>query len=96
MFALIEIWITLFTTSIELLDSVISVPTGFSLLSFPRPACPKKKTKLLVEALLFMISDKIHEIHTVLLSNDARISPHIPPPFTSPNFSSFTDVTTHY
>ena len=38
-------------------------------------------------------SDKIHKLHTGLLSNHARTSPHIPPPFTPPNFSSFTVVT---
>ena len=38
-------------------------------------------------------SDKIHKLHTGLLSNHARTSPHIPPPFTPPNFSSFTAVT---
>jgi exonuclease III len=39
-------------------------------------------------------SDKIHKLHTTLLSNHTRVSPHVPPPFTPPNFSSFTCVTT--
>ena len=38
-------------------------------------------------------SDKIHKLHTDLLSNHSHTSPHIPPPFTPPNFSSFTAVT---
>jgi hypothetical protein len=38
-------------------------------------------------------SDKIHKLHSGLLSNHVRTSPHIPPPFTPPNFSSFTVVT---
>jgi len=38
-------------------------------------------------------SDKIHKLHTSLLINRISISPHFPPPFTPPNFSSFTCVT---
>ena len=38
-------------------------------------------------------SGKIHKLHTGLLSNRSHTSPHIPPPFTPPNFSSFTSVT---
>ena len=34
-------------------------------------------------------SDKIHKLHTTLLSNHTRVSPHVPPPFTPPNFSCF-------
>jgi hypothetical protein len=39
-------------------------------------------------------SDKIHKLHTTLLSNHTRVSTHVQPPFTPPNFSSFTCVTT--
>jgi len=39
-------------------------------------------------------SDKIHKLHTSLLINRISASPHFPPPFTPPNFSSFTCVTT--
>ena len=38
-------------------------------------------------------SDKIHKLHTTLLSNHSRVSPHVPPPFTPPKFTSFTCVT---
>ena len=44
MFTLTETWITPFTTSAELL---VSVPTRFSLLSFPRPACSNNKNKII-------------------------------------------------
>jgi len=39
-------------------------------------------------------SDKIHKLHTSLLMNHISTSSHFPPPFTPPNFSSFTCVTT--
>ena len=54
MFALTETWITPFTTSAELLDSV---PTGFSLLSFPRPACPNNKNKIIGGGTAFLVHD---------------------------------------
>jgi HEPN domain-containing protein len=38
-------------------------------------------------------SDKIHNLHTALLSNHSTTSPHLLPPYTPPNFSSFTSVT---
>jgi hypothetical protein len=38
-------------------------------------------------------SDKLHKLRTSLLSNHALTSIHIQPPFTLPNFSSFTAVT---
>lgn len=38
-------------------------------------------------------SDKIHKLHTTLLCDHARTSPHFPPPVTPSNFSSFTYVT---
>ena len=54
LFALTETWITPFTTSAELLDSV---PTGFSLLSFPRPACPNNKNKIIGGGTVFLVHD---------------------------------------
>jgi len=39
-------------------------------------------------------SDKIHKLQTSLLINRISTTPHFPPPFTPPNFSSFTCVTT--
>ena len=38
-------------------------------------------------------SDKIHKLHTNLLLDHVRTSPHFPPPVEPPNFSSFTPVT---
>ena len=38
-------------------------------------------------------SDKIHKLHTSLLSHHSCTSPHHPPPFTPPSFSSFKTVT---
>ena len=38
-------------------------------------------------------SDKIHKLHTGLLFNHTSTSPHVPPPFTPPCFSSFIPVT---
>jgi hypothetical protein len=40
-----------------------------------------------------VFSDKIHKLHSGLLSDHARTSSHIHPPFTPPYFSSFTAVT---
>jgi len=37
-------------------------------------------------------SDKIHKLHTSLFINRISTSPHFLPPFTPPNFSSFTCV----
>jgi hypothetical protein len=37
-------------------------------------------------------SDKIHTLHTSILSNHTSTSPHLPPPFTPPSLSSFTPV----
>jgi len=45
--------------------------------------------------LLLASSLTIHKLHTSLLINRISISPHFPPPFTPPNFSSFTCVTTN-
>jgi len=39
-------------------------------------------------------SDKIHKFYTSLLINRISASSHFPPPFTTPNFSSSTCVTT--
>ena len=39
------------------------------------------------------LSDKIHKLHTSLISRHCCISPHHPPPFTHPTFSSFSSVT---
>jgi len=39
---------------------------------------------------LKFFSDKIHKLNTSLLNNRIPASPHLPPPFTPPNFSSFT------
>jgi len=49
---------------------------------------------LLSQSFATFFSDKIHKLHTSLLINRISISPHFPPPFTPPNFSSFTCVTT--
>jgi len=39
------------------------------------------------------VRDSVHKLHTSLLINRISTSPHFPPPFTQPNFSSFTCVT---
>jgi hypothetical protein len=68
MFALTETWITPFTTSAKLLDSV---PTGVSLLRFPRPVGPNNRNKLLVEVLLssFMILVKFSPVLLLFLNH---------------------------
>ena len=38
-------------------------------------------------------SDKIHKLHTTLLSSHVQVSPHFPPPVTPPTLSSFTPLT---
>jgi hypothetical protein len=38
-------------------------------------------------------SDKIHKLHTTLLFNLDRVSPHLPPPVAPSKYSSFTPVT---
>ena len=65
LFALTETWITPSTTSAELMDSV---PTGFSLLSFPRPASSSAKSKIIGGGTAFLIRDSCH-----ILSNSAPI-----------------------
>jgi len=49
---------------------------------------------LLCQSFANFFSDKIHKLHTCLLINRISTSPHFPPPFTPPNFSSFTCVST--
>jgi len=49
---------------------------------------------LLCQSFASFFSDKIHKLHTSLLINRISTSPQFPPPFTPPNFSSFTFVTT--
>jgi len=49
---------------------------------------------LLCQSFANFFSDKIHKLHTSLLINRISTSHHFPPPFTPPNFSSFTCVTT--
>jgi hypothetical protein len=54
LFALTETCITPFTTSAELLDSI---PTEFSLLSFPRPVSPNNKNKIIGGGTAFLVHD---------------------------------------
>jgi len=49
---------------------------------------------LLCQSFANFFSDKIHKLHTNLLINRISTALHFPPPFTPPNFSSFTCVTT--
>jgi len=49
---------------------------------------------LLCQSFANFFSDKIHKLHTSSLINCISTSPHFPLPFTPPNFSSFTCVTT--
>ena len=65
LFALTETWITPHTTSAELLDSI---PKGFSLLSFPRPASSSAKSKVIGGGTAFLIRDTYH-----ILSSSAPI-----------------------
>jgi hypothetical protein len=59
------------------------------------PALPSYDSlSLLSQSFAKFFSDKIHKLHTSLLINRTSTSPHFPPPFTPPNFSSFTYVTT--
>jgi len=59
------------------------------------PALPYYDSlSLLSQSVANFFSDKIHKLHTSLLINRISTSPHFPPPFTPPNFSSFTCVTT--
>jgi len=59
------------------------------------PALPSyDSSSLLCQSLANIFSDKIHKLHTSLLINRISTSSHFPPPFTPPNFSSFTCVTT--
>jgi len=48
---------------------------------------------LLCQTFVNFFSDKIHKLITSLLINRISTPPHFPPPFTPPNFSSFTCVT---
>ena len=65
LFALTETWITPSTTSAELLESK---PTGFSLLSFPRPVSPCTKHKQVGGGTAFLVRDTCH-----ILSNSAPV-----------------------
>ena len=59
------------------------------------PALPSYDSlSLLSQSFAKFFSDKIHKLHTSLLINRTSTSPHFPPPYTPPNFSSFTCVTT--
>ena len=59
----------------------------------PLPALPTCDSfSSLFQSFAQFFSDKIHKLHTSLLSNHTSTSPHIPPPFTPPSFSSFTSV----
>jgi hypothetical protein len=68
MFALTETWINPFTTLAELLNSV---PTGFSLNSFPHPACPNNKNNITGggTAFLFMTLVKFSPVHILFLNH---------------------------
>jgi len=54
------------------------------------PSCDSLSS--LSQSFAQFFSDKIHKLHTSLLSNHRSTSPHIPAPFTPPNFSCFTPV----
>jgi len=49
---------------------------------------------LLCQPFANFFADKIHKLHTSLLINRMSTSPHFPPRFNPPNFSSFTCNTT--
>jgi len=61
---------------------------------FSLPALPFYDSLSFLSALAKFFFAKIHKLHTSLLINRISASPHFPPPFTPPNFSSFTCVTT--
>ena len=65
LFALTETWITPSTTSAELFDSI---PTGFSLLSFPRPVSSYTKNKIIGGGTAFLVRDSYH-----ILQNSAPV-----------------------
>jgi len=61
---------------------------------FSLPSLPSYDSlSLLPQFFAKFFSDKIHKLHSSLLFNRIFASPHFPPPFTPPNFSSFTCVT---
>jgi len=49
---------------------------------------------LLCQSFAIFLSDTIHKLHTSLLINRISSTPHFPPPFTPPNLSFFTCITT--
>ena len=53
-------WITPSTTSAELFDSI---PTGFSLLSFPRPVSSYTKNKIIGGGTAFLVRDSCHILY---------------------------------
>jgi len=57
--------------------------------SLPAVTC-YDSLNLFCQSLANFFTDKIHKLHTSLLTNRIFTSPHFPPPFTLPNFSSFT------
>jgi len=59
------------------------------------PAIPSYDSlSLLCQSFANFFSDKIHKLYTSLLINRISTSSHFPPPFTPPNFTSFTFFTT--
>ena len=57
------------------------------------PTLPSSDSlKNLSQSFATFFSDKIHKLHTALLSNRACVSPHLPPPVTPPNFSSLNPI----